>query len=57
MISPQKDNLILSSFVIDWYKSQGRASLPWRHNISHTVYGSQRSCYNKRKLRQLFHII
>ena len=34
MISPQKDNLILSSFVIDWYKSQGRASLPWRHNIS-----------------------
>ena len=34
MISPQKDNQILSSFVIDWYKSQGRVSLPWRHNIS-----------------------
>ena len=34
MISPQKDNLILSSFVIDWYKSQGRVSLPWRHNVS-----------------------
>ena len=34
MISPQKDKLTLSSLVIDWYKSQGRVDLPWRHNIS-----------------------
>ena len=34
MINLQKDNINLSSLVIDWYKSQGRKNLPWRSNIS-----------------------